>query len=104
AVQHGVGVRAEDDVDVLLRDEPAQPIERPALDTALHVAAHQLLQSSGQQLRKQLLLALQVSQVKPEAARIQMVQQRDDVLLRSADFQRVDDEENVRLARAAGAV
>ncbi|TLY64632.1 MAG: hypothetical protein E6K52_01285 [Gammaproteobacteria bacterium] len=83
-------------------DQAAQAPHRLGLQTAPHVAAQQLGELVGAQLRQQPLTALQISEVQAEAPRIQMVEERDDLLLRAAHFQRVDDEQQAWSTQAHG--
>ncbi len=104
AVQHGVHVRADDDVDAARLDQFAQLVHGPALQAPAHVTAHQRIESGPVHLGQQRLASLQVRQVNPEALGVDPVDQRDDLLLGAPDLQGVDDEQQTRRARGSGSI
>ena len=102
AVEHRVRVGAHDRIDPLLEDEPAQPPHRPGIDPMRDVQAEKPGQPLALELGQQLLVSLQVRQMEPETARIQMVEERDQLLFRAAGLQRIDQEEHRGGARGLG--
>ncbi len=86
-VQHRVHVGADDDIDAARCDELLELAHGLALHSAAHIAAHDRIEPGAIQLRQQRLAALQVREVQPKAARVDTVEQADDLFLGAADIQ-----------------
>jgi hypothetical protein len=93
AVEHGIRIRADNGVNVTRADQRPELADCAPLDTANHLAADELIEPAGVELRQEALTALQIGKMQPEALRVEMVEQGHHLFLGAAELQRVDYEQ-----------